>query len=227
MSEATVSPPSRPKGENPSALREGSLMTTSVLPGWYGKLPYLGDFGSRRLPASFVRPWDRWLQRGLAGARSELGAHWLDVYLVAPILRFWLAPRLLDQRGWAGLLMPSVDRVGRHFPLTVAQPVDTLAAALARGAWFDAADTAARRVLDVEFSVDDLEQALLQVAALELPAADESAARLADKLLARCASSPAPYSVWWTGAAGDGAEFRCHEALPPPSAFASLLGASG
>ena len=64
----------------------------SAAPGWFGKLPHLGDFASRRLPPSFVRPWDRWLQRGLASARSELGERWLDLYLVAPILRFWLAP---------------------------------------------------------------------------------------------------------------------------------------
>jgi type VI secretion system protein ImpM len=196
----------------------------SAAPGWFGKLPHLGDFASRRLPPSFVRPWDRWLQRGLASARNALGESWLDLYLVAPILRFWLAPGLLDERAWAGLLMPSVDRVGRHFPLTVAQPAGPLAAALVRGAWFDAVDAAARQVLDVEFSVDDLEQVLNRIAALDLPAADAGAERLAARVLERCAA-PTPCSVWWTGPASDGAEFRCHAGLPPAAGFATLLGA--
>lgn len=203
-----------------------ATLSTLAAPGWYGKLPHLGDFASRRLPASFVRPWDRWLQRSLGSARAELGERWLDVYLVAPILRFWLAPGVLDERGWAGLLMPSVDRVGRHFPLTLAQPVGPLAAALARGAWFEAVDAAARRVLDIKFSVDDLEGALRAVAAPELLAPDAASAGLAERLLDRCAASLPSCSVWWTGAASDAAEFRCHAGLPPAAAFASLLGAA-
>ena len=27
--------------------------------GFYGKLPYVGDFVSRRLPGEFIRPWDQ------------------------------------------------------------------------------------------------------------------------------------------------------------------------
>ena len=44
--------------------------------GFFGKLPSHGDFLSRRLPRSFVDPWDSWLQsrtarRGLAGDLSH------------------------------------------------------------------------------------------------------------------------------------------------------------
>ena len=52
-----------------------------VLPGWYGKLPALGDFASRRLPPEFVEPWDRWLAAGLAAWR-EHDADWLDAFSV-------------------------------------------------------------------------------------------------------------------------------------------------
>ena len=30
----------------------------TLIPGWYGKIPSLGDFASRRLPQSFVAAWD-------------------------------------------------------------------------------------------------------------------------------------------------------------------------
>ena len=50
--------------------------------GWYGKIPSLGDFVSRRLPASFIDIWDTWLQKAMATSREQLGEHWLDLYLL-------------------------------------------------------------------------------------------------------------------------------------------------
>ena len=33
-------------------------MSESFETGWYGKLPASGDFVTRRLPPSFIEPWD-------------------------------------------------------------------------------------------------------------------------------------------------------------------------
>jgi type VI secretion system protein ImpM len=193
-----------------------------VLPGWYGKLPSLGDFASRRLPDGFIQPWDRWLQRGLACARAELGeAPWLDVYLVAPVLRFWCAPGIVDASGWAGVMMPSVDRVGRHFPLTVARPLVSLAAALAARPWYGAIDRAARRVLDTSFSVDDFEDALGAIDAGPPGPSDAASVSLAARLL----DAHPPASVWWCEDAMQLADCRTFAGLPPERRFASLLGA--
>ncbi len=94
--------------------------SSQAIPGWYGKLPHLGDFASRRLPGEFIRTWDVWLQEVLQATRASLGEAWLDCYLTMPIWRFVLLPGLVGPSGWAGVLMPSVDRVGRQFPLTLA-----------------------------------------------------------------------------------------------------------
>ena len=88
--------------------------------GWYGKIPALGDFASRRLSTEFISTWDSWLQHSMAASRATLGERWLDIYLTSPIWRFALMPETVDASAWAGLLMPSVDKVGRHFPLTFA-----------------------------------------------------------------------------------------------------------
>ena len=92
-------------------------------PGWYGKLPALGDFASRRLPPLFVEPWDAWLAAGLAAWR-EADETWLDAFLAAPTWHFALGAGVpfAQSPGYVGVLMPSVDRVGRYFPLTVARP---------------------------------------------------------------------------------------------------------
>lgn len=93
------------------------------LPSWYGKLPSLGDFASRRLEPLFIEPWDCWLAAGLASWR-EVDAAWLERYLGAPPLRFALGAGVPFEHspGYTGVLMPSVDRVGRYFPLTVVRP---------------------------------------------------------------------------------------------------------
>ncbi len=91
--------------------------------GFYGKLPHLGDFVTRRLPPDFVRPWDLWLQESLGTSQAQLGDDWLGIYLTSPLWRFVLTAGIVGQSPWAGVLMPSVDRVGRYFPLTLACPL--------------------------------------------------------------------------------------------------------
>jgi len=200
-----------------------SALKPPPVPGWFGKIPNLGDFASRRLPDGFVMRWDRWLQDSLAHARADLGEAWQGTYLVAPILRFWLGPGTLGHGTWGGLLMPSIDRVGRHFPLTIARPFESLAATLAAGAWFRALDSAARRVLDVAFTADDLEVELLSVSQVDIPMTDHAAENLAKNLLDRCAT-PGACSVWWCGEADDHGEFRCFDRLPSGADFTAMLG---
>lgn len=89
------------------------------VPGWFGKLPGMGDFGQRRLPPRFRVIWDEWLQTGLQALRVER-EDWLVHYLHAPIWFFVLGEEIMSPSPWIGVLMPSVDSVGRYFPLTLA-----------------------------------------------------------------------------------------------------------
>ncbi len=88
--------------------------------GYYGKVPGRGDFVCNHLPRGFVDPWDAWLQRAIASSRNCLLDGWLDTYLTSPIWCYYLSPGVCDSNGWIGVLMPSVDKVGRYFPLTMA-----------------------------------------------------------------------------------------------------------
>jgi len=196
-----------------------STLIGAEVPGWFGKIPNLGDFASRRLPDEFIRAWDDWLQRGMATARATLGGAWPDAYLVAPIRRFWVGPGVLGTASWAGLLMPSIDRVGRHFPLTIVSASEGLASVLAACERFRALDGVARQVLDEECGIDELEDALARVPPLS---GAEPAHELAGALL-RPFGEAANCSVWWCGDAGAEAQFLCVVALPPPESFATLL----
>ncbi len=108
-------------------------------PGFYGKIPSRGDFVSRRLPREFITRWDGWLQQGMRDFQARHGEAWLRYYLDSPVWRFALAPGVCTKDAWAGILMPSVDRVGRHFPLTIAQTIEQVASVnelLGQNNWF-------------------------------------------------------------------------------------------
>jgi len=196
------------------------------IPGWYGKIPSVGDFVSRRLPDEFIRLWDDWLQGGMACVRAELGTDWLPRYLVAPVRRFWLAPGLMSAPGWVGVLMPSIDGVGRYFPLTIAAavtPVEhSLAAALAARDWYRSVDATARKVLDVQFGIDDLEDELARLTPWRADRpSNVEAFHLAEAALD--ANGGRARSVWWCGDASPTTALGCYASLPPISAFGLLL----
>lgn len=109
--------------------------------GWYGKLPGNGDFLTRRLPHAFVERWDGWLRTVVAGSRLRLGGEWRDAFLSMPAWRFLLEPGVAGEDAWAGLLVPSVDAVGRYFPLTAAcrlpaRSLDAAATLLRARPWY-------------------------------------------------------------------------------------------
>ena len=87
--------------------------------GFYGKLPSHGDFLRRRVSDAFVGVWDGWLQECMAASRGALGDAWLDVYLTSPVWRFGCAAGTCGPAPVVGVMVPSVDRVGRYFPLTL------------------------------------------------------------------------------------------------------------
>ncbi|MEN0106977.1 MAG: type VI secretion system-associated protein TagF [Pseudomonas sp.] len=207
--------------------------------GFYGKLAGRGDFVSRGLPQSFIEPWDAWLAAGMAASQAELGAGWLDAYLVSPLWRYAIAPGLLGQDAVIGVVMPSIDRVGRYFPLTIAQllPADVDLAGVLGGeeGWFERSEALLLSTLEPEADVEAFEQAVQQLATpphwprsalttlgggLQASTAATPSARMA--LLAQLATEGA--SFWWgKGSAAIGAGILRCAGLPASHAFGRLL----
>ena len=122
-------------------MASGSASQGVVFAGWYGKLPGTGDFVARRLPGGFRERWDGWLGEAISGSRERLGAGWRDAYLSMPPWRFVLRPGIVSPEAWAGVMVPSVDSVGRFFPLTVAgalpaADIDAIGTLLSAARWF-------------------------------------------------------------------------------------------
>ena len=140
----------------------------SAVAGWYGKLPSLGDFASRRLEGDFIDAWDLWLGERLQALKESRGAAWLDAYLHSPPWRFLLTPGVLTgfdgRQVLAGVLLSSVDRVGRYFPLTIVAALPAVPTSAqeigALLAWMQRIENMALDALHAEWGIDALENAL-------------------------------------------------------------------
>jgi type VI secretion system protein ImpM len=122
--------------------------------GFYGKLPSHGDFLRRRVSDAFVAAWDAWLQECIAASQAALGGRWLDVYLTSPVWRFGCAAGTCGAAPVVGVMVPSVDRVGRYFPMTLVaelpRDANPIAAATAGASFFEGAERLAVDTLEAD-----------------------------------------------------------------------------
>jgi type VI secretion system protein ImpM len=162
--------------------------------GLFGKLPLKRDFIAQDIPQDVLGPLETWLQAAVAASRSELGRGWEELYLVAPIWRLWIGAGILGAN-CAGALMPSVDGIGRFFPLLalyVCEAGETLPppAYSPQEKWFAAIEDRLLSVLEEGAAVPVAEI----LAGLPRPALDRTAA----------AGSPVDFKggPLWRGEAG-------------------------
>ncbi|WP_460803932.1 type VI secretion system-associated protein TagF [Microbulbifer agarilyticus] len=214
--------------------------------GIFGKLPAHGDFVQRELPSSFVDPWDAWLQRAVHGAREVVGVTWLDYYLTSPIWRFAFSSGVVDHQCWAGVLVPSVDSVGRYFPLTLATPlpaeVNPYSLMTDAEEWFESLSTLSVEALQNSLSVDQLLECFpsVPVPSPELALSNDphgivgisGGATMIDTYPALLNSltkrSSDSYSLWWcSGSEHLPTTSMISPGLPDPSVYCAMLGASG
>ncbi|HEY7774766.1 MAG TPA: type VI secretion system-associated protein TagF [Marinagarivorans sp.] len=138
--------------------------------GFFGKVPAHGDFIERGLPQSFINSMDEWLQGAISCSQGALGNDWLSSYLTCPLWRFGFGEGALDEKQWLGVLCPSVDTVGRYFPLVIATQLkhgNIFAAFQKNSAWFDAVENLALSVLENGLPADEIESQLATIPAVE------------------------------------------------------------
>lgn len=132
--------------------------------GAFGKIPSVGDFFRIDAPNGFVSVWDEWLQRCLVSGAHTYGDRWDELYMSAPIWRFTLSARLAGPDRVLGVLMASVDRVGRRFPLTLMTPRAGTGSAIldhfGNDALFETLEDTALAALEDDASKDSLSDAL-------------------------------------------------------------------
>jgi type VI secretion system protein ImpM len=142
-------------------------MTTELLTGLFGKLPAHGDFVHRNLPADVITAWDEWLQHFIASSREQMGEDWLTIYLTSPVWRFVLSAGVLDNNSWSGVMIPSVDRVGRYYPFTVLTKIPATLNPLEfmpnNSNWFNQVENVLIDALETDMSADDVLQLIEKI----------------------------------------------------------------
>ncbi|HEX3881025.1 MAG TPA: type VI secretion system-associated protein TagF [Stellaceae bacterium] len=196
--------------------------------GFCGKLPSHGDFLHRRVPPKLLRRWEAWVDAGLDASRAELGDDWLRLYLSCPVWRFAASTACFGDTAAAGVLMPSVDRIGRYHPLAIVSalpPGGGPGALIAQAAWYDEVEELALSCLADDFVFDAFDARL---AALPGPSAPGAAAASLVDIFARIVDAqPVAVSLWWTaGSPAAPALYRGYPGLPQPEDFAGLISAA-
>lgn len=214
--------------------------------GVFGKLPQKRDFVALGIPRGILEPFETWLQSAVAASRSDLGREWQERYLVAPVWRFWIGQAIMGQ-ACAGVLIPSVDGVGRFFPLSLLYAAEEGEALMPPvfaplDGWFAALEARLVSVLNPEAGIvveqltEGLEGPPLADAGPEPRGLEfrrgcvwHAADGLADDLLSALIApdywmSMAGKSFWWTnGGSASGPLVYTRNALPDPFFFSSML----
>lgn len=132
--------------------------------GYFGKLPARGDFVTAACPAGFLKLWEPFLLEGLVQSRLDLKTAWEEAYMTMPVWRFWMKPANGDklEGAVAGAFMPSVDRVGRKFPLTVVAPVSPGESETARpaGDWYETVEAILLQTLQEDADLAGFQKAV-------------------------------------------------------------------
>lgn len=135
--------------------------------GYYGKIPSKGDFITQALPRNFTDPWDIWLREVLANSKAELGDKWMEYYLTTPLYYFSLSSGVCGNHTWLGVMMPSVDSVGRYFPMTICKSFSESSNPLNlienEKQWLENAEKLLLSCLDEDFSLPEFENGLSQL----------------------------------------------------------------
>jgi len=217
--------------------------------GLFGKTPQQADFVSHYLPDEFTEYWHNWLQSSISVSREQLGESWLDYYLTSPVWRYAIMPNAITSQAITGVFVPSVDEVGRYFPLTIAHigPQQPWSAYLHGNDWYNTLQDAALCALDENTSYSQLIGHFEALRAPEFPQmpdyktqsathtfahnqvvikpTDKTSTELALSLLTNAYTRLlGNYSLWWT----EGSEYvePClvlSANLPDPGQFSAML----
>src|SRR5215217_2526330 len=86
--------------------------------GLFGKLGAKRDYIALATMRGFLEAWEPGMQSCLSASRHDLGEGWQQAFLTAPVWRFWLGAGICGSTV-LGAVMPSLDGVGRYYPLAL------------------------------------------------------------------------------------------------------------
>ena len=156
----------------------------TALPAWFGKLPSMSEFFSRRLLPNFDSAIEEWMRDGMKNLAVAQPDDWRERYLVAPLWHFAMTADIWSRDAILGCIAPSADRFGRVFPLIVLQAFrgDLLGALLPPQCdWLNDLDRLARDCVGQAMAPEELDQRLIDLGrGVEIGSVDSTSGILKD-----------------------------------------------
>lgn len=195
--------------------------------GFFGKIPANGDFVTRQLKQDTIDNITNWMMEFIDESKKQLGDNWLSIYLTSPVWRFATSAGCFNDYPCQGIIFPSVDKVGRYFPMMVLAnsngkdtPIDIF---LEKQHWYENVEKESLLVLDDSdtlegfvkrlellsesnndsYDAHDTQFAINHSTDIELPIALTHTNLKANQVFASTidsllTSKHEQYSLWWT-----------------------------
>jgi type VI secretion system protein ImpM len=149
----------------------------------FGKTPRMGDFLRVGSGGAAGEALEQWVEQGLGMAEAKRGSSWPSIYAAGATYAFIFRPPRASnaKEALVGVIKPSVDSVGRRFPLVVYSPALPRPSVpwphvlpIALGDFFDGAATLLMEA-DSVTGIADMQAALTRVPMPHLADADRTA----------------------------------------------------
>ena len=161
--------------------------------GFFGKIQSHGDFISEGMDRDLIGALDGWVQAGMHACADVFASRWNSVFSASPPLRFITERGIWGRNAYAGVLLPSRDRVGRKYPLVVLAQLTEFnqhpRTLYLDDTWFMAAEAVAETSMRSDF---DMQRFTTSVKRLRMPKPKGE-----DEDVQFSARSGGPISLWW------------------------------
>lgn len=174
------------------ASRSTQAAAESDRVGFFGKVPSHGDFISDGLERELIGTFDDWTRSGMHACADMFAGRWPKIFSSSPPIRFIIERGIWGNCAYAGVIVPSADRVGRKYPLAIIAQLNSFRkhprALYLDDTWFMAAEALAETSMTADF---DMSRFNASIKKLRLPNPRE------ENDAPEMGRNRTPASIWW------------------------------
>ncbi|AYM84311.1 type VI secretion system-associated protein TagF [Agrobacterium radiobacter] len=160
--------------------------------GFFGKVPSHGDFISDGLERELIGTFDDWMRSGLHACADTFAGRWSEIFASSPPIRFIIESGIWGNSAYAGVLVPSADRVGRKYPLAIVAQLNNFRkhprTLYLDDTWFMAAEALAETSMTGDFDMSRFNASVKKLRPPKPREEDDTQEMVRNRV---------PTSLWW------------------------------
>ncbi len=174
------------------ASRPAETAAESDRIGFFGKVPSHGDFISDGLERELIGTFDNWMRSGLHACADTFAGRWSEIFASSPPIRFIIESGIWGNSAYAGVLVPSADRVGRKYPLAIVAQLNNFRkhprTLYLDDTWFMAAEALAETSMTGDFDMSRFNASVKKLRPPKPREEDDAPEMVRNRV---------PTSLWW------------------------------